>query len=181
MTEYKLLERKTGYSGKFLNMFIDKVRLPNDHVVELEFIDHPGAAAVVAVDDDGCIIMVRQFRYAASGYILEIPAGKIDSGESPEICAGRELEEETGYTSSSLDSLGFIWTTPGFTNEKIWLYLARNLQKSKQALEDNEVLTVERIPAIQAIEDAKSGRINDGKTVTALLRAEPLLEASGLI
>ena len=181
MTEYKLLERKTGYSGKFLNMFIDKVHLPNDHVVELEFIDHPGAAAVVALDDDGSIIMVRQFRYAASGFILEIPAGKIDSGESPEICAKRELEEETGYTSGSLESLGFIWTPPGFTNEKIWLYLARNLQKSKQALEDNEVLTVERIPAIEAIEDAKSGRINDGKTVTALLRAEPLLKASGLI
>ena len=95
MSDFKRLDRKTGYSGKFLNMFIDKVRLPNDHVIDLEFIDHPGAAAVVPLDSDGCIIMVRQFRYAASGFILEIPAGKIDSGEAPEICAARELEEST--------------------------------------------------------------------------------------
>jgi ADP-ribose pyrophosphatase len=181
MSEYKRLDRKTGYSGNFLNMFIDKVQLPNDHVVDLEFIDHPGAAAVVALDDDGCIIMVRQFRYAASGFILEIPAGKLDAAEEPSTCAARELQEETGYTSNALEPLGFIWTTPGFTNEKIWLYLATNLKKSTQALEDNEVLTVEKIPAAQVIEDAKSGRINDGKTVIALLRAEPLLKASGVI
>ena len=181
MSDFKRLDRKTGYSGKFLNMFIDKVRLPNDHVIDLEFIDHPGAAAVVPLDSDGCIIMVRQFRYAASGFILEIPAGKIDSGEAPEICAARELEEETGYKSGSLEPLGFIWTTPGFTNEKIWLYLAQDLEESSQALEENEVLTVKRIPAAQAIADAKSGLINDGKTVTALLRAEPILKASGII
>ncbi len=136
MTQYERIERKTGYMGKFINMFIDKVRLPNQHIIELEFIDHPGASAVVPVDNDGNIIMVRQFRYAASGFILEIPAGKIDAGEAPEICAARELQEETGYRSDHLEPLGFIWTTPGFTNEKIWLYLAQGLQACEQALED---------------------------------------------
>jgi len=181
MTEYERISRETGYRGKFLNMFIDTVRLPNDHVIDLEFIDHPGASAVVPVDSEGNIIMVRQFRYAASGFIWEIPAGKLDPGETPEVCAARELKEEVGYSCETLKPLGFIWTTPGFTNEKIWLYLATSLEKCEQALEESEVLTVEKIPVSKAIEDARSGRINDGKTVTALLRAEPLLQAAGLI
>ena len=96
MTQYKRMERKKGYSGKFLNMFIDTVQLPNEHVIELELIEHPGAAAVVPVDAEGNIIMVRQFRYAASGHIYEIPAGT-DADEAPEVCAARELQEETGY------------------------------------------------------------------------------------
>jgi ADP-ribose pyrophosphatase len=181
MTDYERIERKNGYLGKFINMFIDKVRLPNNHIIDLELIEHPGAAAIVPVDDDGNIIMVRQFRYATSGFILEIPAGKLDQAESPEICAGRELEEETGFRSSKLEPLGFIWTTPGFTNEKIWLYLALNLKETEQALEDNEVLSVEKVPAHKAIEDAKQGRISDSKTVCALLRAEPLLRKAGLL
>lgn len=181
MTDYERIERKNGYIGKFINMFIDKVRLPNQHVVELEYIDHPGAAAIVPVDDDGNIIMVRQFRYAASGYVWEIPAGKIDHGEPPEICAARELQEETGFSCAQLEPIGFIWTTPGFTNEKIWLYLARNLQASTQALEDSEVLTVEKVPAEKAIADARNGQINDAKTVCGLLRAEPLLRKAGLL
>mgnify|MGYP001207177271 FL=1 len=181
MTQYERIERKDGYIGKFINMFIDKVRLPNQHIVELEYIDHPGAAAIVPVDHDGNIIMVRQFRYAASGFVWEIPAGKLDAGEAPEICAARELQEETGFRAKQMEPLGYIWTTPGFTNEKIWLYLARDLEPCEQALEDSEVLTVEKVPASQAIEDAKQGRINDGKTVCALLRAEPLLKEAGLI
>ena len=130
MNQYKRIERRTGYSGSFLNMFIDTVQLPNEHIIELEFIDHPGAAAIVPVDKGGNIIMVRQFRYAASGYIYEIPAGKLDHGEAPELCAARELQEETGYRSEKLVPLGFIWTTPGFTNERIWLYLAHDLEPS---------------------------------------------------
>lgn len=181
MNQYKRLERRTGYSGSFLNMFIDTVQLPNEHIIELEFIDHPGAAAIVPVDEDGNIIMVRQFRYAASGYLYEIPAGKLDNGEAPELCAARELQEETGYRSEKLVPLGFIWTTPGFTNERIWLYLARDLEACAQALEANEVLTVEKIPAREVIEDAKAGRISDGKTVCALLRAEPLLKEAGIL
>ena len=181
MSEYERIERKNGYMGNFINMFIDKVRLPNKHIVDIEYIDHPGAAAIVPVDNDGNIIMVRQFRYAASGFIWEIPAGKIDNGEAPEICAARELQEETGFSCDQLEPLGFIWTTPGFTNEKIWLYLARNLELCTQALEDSEVLTVEKVPVSKAIEDAKKGLINDAKTVCGLLRAEPFLKQSGLI
>ena len=181
MTQYERIERKNGYIGKFINMFVDKVRLPNQHIVELEYIDHPGAAAIVPIDDEGNVIMVRQFRYAASGFVWEIPAGKLDNGEKPERCAYRELQEETGFRAQQWDPLGFIWTTPGFTNEKIWLYLARDLEPCAQALEDSEVLTVEKVPARKAIADAKQGRINDGKTVCALLRAEPLLREAGLI
>ena len=120
-------------------------------------------------------------RLATSGFILEIPAGKLDQAEAPETCAARELEEETGFRSRKLEPLGFIWTTPGFTNEKIWLYLALELEETNQALEDNEVLTVEKVAAHKAIEDAKQGRISDSKTVCGLLRAEPLLRKAGLL
>ena len=115
MNQYKRLERRTGYSGSFLNMFIDTVQLPNEHIIELEFIDHPGAAAIVPVDEDGNIIMVRQFRYAASGYIYEIPAGKLDNGEAPELCAARELQEETGYRSEKT-------RTPWIHLDNAWIY-----------------------------------------------------------
>ena len=95
---------------------------------------------------DDRVLLVRQYRYATAGYLLEIPAGKLDDGEEPASCAARETEEETGFRPDRLEPLGWIWTTPGFTDEKIWLYLARELRPSTQRLESHEVLTVERIP-----------------------------------
>jgi ADP-ribose pyrophosphatase len=115
--------------------------------------------------------MIRQYRHATGGFILEVPAGKLDGGEDPEVCARREVEEETGHRAGHLEPLGWIWTTPGFTDERIWLYLARDLTATEQRLEDDEVLTVERVPIAEAVDRAARGTIADGKSVCALLRA----------
>ena len=177
MTDPARVSRTLAYEGSFLVVNRDEVLLPNGHSITLELIEHPGAAAVVPLDADGNIVMIRQYRYAAGGFILEIPAGKLSPGEDPALCAIRELEEETGLRAERLEPLGFIWTTPGFTNEKIWLYLAEGLTETEQALEDGEVLTVERMPAESAFGMAENGEISDGKSVCALLRARANLRA----
>ncbi len=165
------LDRREIFDGRVVRLSVDRVRLPNGHVTELEMIRHPGAAAVVPVTADGSVLLVRQYRYATAGWLLEVPAGKLDPGEAPETCAAREVEEETGHRAGRLDALGFIFTTPGFTDERIWLYLARDLTPTRQELQHDEVLTVVRLPLGQAVERALSGDIADGKSVCALLRA----------
>ena len=159
------------YRGRTFNVDVDQVRLPNGKEVELELVHHRGAAAVVPVLDDGTVLLVRQYRYATGGWLLEIPAGKLDNGESPETCAGREAEEEVGYRPSRLEPLGWIWSTPGFADEKIWLFLATGLELTQQGLEEDEVLQIERMPFQQAVEKAASGEIHDAKSAVALLRA----------
>jgi ADP-ribose pyrophosphatase len=162
------------FRGRKIRVAVDRVRLPNGEVMEIERIHHPGAVAIVPVIG-GEVLLVRQYRYATGGWLLEVPAGTLEDGESPETCAARELEEETGYRPGALRPLGWIWTTPGFTDEKIWLYLATGLVAAQQRLEDDELLTVERLPVAEAIERAARGGICDGKSVSALLRAAPLL------
>jgi ADP-ribose pyrophosphatase len=159
------------YRGRTFNVDVDRVRLPNDREMELELVHHRGAAAVVPVLEDGTVLLVRQYRYATGGWLLEIPAGKLDGGESPETCAAREAEEEVGYRPGKLEPLGWIWTTPGFADEKIWLYLATDLQVAKQGLEDDEVLSIEKMPLAEAVEKAFRGEIHDAKSAVALMRA----------
>jgi ADP-ribose pyrophosphatase len=167
----EILGRIEIFKGKVVNLTVESVRLPNDHVTDLEIIRHAGAAAVVPVDKDGRVLMVRQYRHATGDYLLEIPAGKLDEGEEPAECACRELEEETGYTPAALTAIGWIWTTPGFTDEKIWLFIATGLTPTEQALEDDEVLSVEAIPLENAIEMAMRDEIQDAKTICGLMRA----------
>jgi ADP-ribose pyrophosphatase len=159
------------YRGRTFNVDVDQVRLPGGAEAELELVHHRGAAAVVPVLDDGTVLLVRQYRYATGGWLLEIPAGKLDHGESPETCAGREAQEEVGYRPSKLEPLGWIWSSPGFADEKIWLFLATGLQEAKQELEPDEVLHVERMPFETAVEKAARGEIHDAKSAVALLRA----------
>ena len=159
------------FRGNTIRLDVDRVRLPNGREMDFEMIHHAGAAAVVPVLASGEVLLVRQYRYATGGYLLEIPAGKLDPGEGPEACARRELEEETGYRPSELTALGWIWTTPGFADERIWLYLATDLEETRQELEDDEILTLEKIPLEEAVARAASGEIHDSKTVCALLRA----------
>ena len=163
------------HDGRIVKLDVEEVRLPNGNVVTLEIIRHRGAAAVVPVDDEGRVVMIRQYRHATSGYLLEVPAGTLDHpGEAPEACALREVEEETGYRAAKLDPLGWIWTTPGFTNERIWLYRATGLTPTRPAHESDEVITVERLPLDEAVKKALSGEITDAKSVCALLRASTL-------
>jgi ADP-ribose pyrophosphatase len=176
MSNATLRHRRDVHRGHVIRVTVDTVTLPNGRTIELDRVHHPGAAAVVAVDADDHVLMVRQFRFATDGMILEVPAGKRDGEEDPERCARRELEEETGHLANTWAPLGFIWTTPGFCDERIWLYLATDLRPAAQALEDDEILTVERIPLADAVAQARSGAMTDGKSVCALLRAAALLE-----
>ncbi len=159
------------YEGRFLTVHVDEVALPDGRSCELEMIRHPGAAAVVPVDAAGDAILVRQYRYATDGWLLEIPAGKLDPGETPEHCAVREVEEETGYRVGRLEPLGWIWTTPGFTDEKIWLFRGTDLVQGTQELQRNELLQVVKLPFEEAVRAATDGTIRDSKSVCALLRA----------
>lgn len=165
------LLRRTGYDGKKLRLDVDRILLPNGREMDFELVRHPGAAAVVPLLPDGQVLLVRQYRYATGGWLLEIPAGTLDPGESPESCACREVEEETGYRAGKLEALGWIWTTPGFTDEKIWLYVASELSPASQALDHDEVLTVERMDFAEAVGLAARGELADGKSICALLRA----------
>lgn len=170
MKDAERLESRPVHRGR-IDLDMDRVRLPNGNVVELEIIHHPGAAAIVPLLEDGTVLMIRQYRYATGGWLLEVPAGKLNPGETPEACALRETEEETGHRPSQLLPLGWVWTTPGFTDEKIWLYVATGLTETRQGLQEDEVLSVERMPLAEAIEKAARGEIHDSKSTCALLRA----------
>jgi ADP-ribose pyrophosphatase len=172
MSDSMVLSTRTVHQGRVVNLSVEQVRLPNGNTVTLEVIRHPGAAAVVPVDGDGNVVLVRQYRHATGSWLLEVPAGTLDHpGEPPEECARREVEEETGHRVGRLVPLGWIWTTPGFTSEKIWLYLALDLTPASPDLEADEVLTVETLPLDEAVRRAVSGEIVDAKSVCALLRA----------
>ena len=175
MPESEVLSSETAYTGRIVTLSVETVRLPNDRTVSLEIVRHPGAAAAVPIDDRGRVILVRQYRHATGSWLLEVPAGKLDHpGESPEDCARREVEEETGFRAGEMTSLGWIWVTPGYSNEKIWLYLARRLTPVPASLQPDEVLTVEPLPLADAVRRAASGEIVDAKSVCALLRAASL-------
>jgi ADP-ribose pyrophosphatase len=171
------LKTRPIYDGRIVKLSVDTVRLPGGHETELEMIRHPGAAAVVPINAAGEVLLVRQYRYASGGYLLEVPAGKLDPGESPEICAARETEEEIGFRPGRLIPMGWIWTTPGFTDERIWLFAAVDLTPTQQDLQHDEVLTVEHLPLEQAVDLAAKGEIVDGKSICALLRAPHFVPA----
>ncbi len=175
MGDAKTFRQRSVFQGKVVNLSVEEVELPNGQVTELEVIHHPGAAAIVALNSENEVLLVRQYRHATRGWLLEVPAGKLDPGEGPETCAERELEEEVGARPGRLEPLGWIWTTPCFTDEKIYLYLARDLEMTEQDLQEDEILSVVTISFEQAIDKIHAGEICDAKSVCALLRAEKLL------
>src|SRR4029453_18833610 len=126
---------KNIFTGKGLPLKTDTVTLPNGVTIDLEIVRHPGAAAVVPLKDSGTVVLIKQFRHAAGGFIYEIPAGKLHPGEDPKHCAARELEEEIGYRVGKLDLLSSIFTAPGFTDEVIHIYKATGLSKGRQQLD----------------------------------------------
>ncbi len=156
------------YTGKVLILNRETVTLPNGQAAELEIIRHPGASAVVPVKDDGMIVLIRQYRHAAGGFIYEIPAGKLHPQEDPQVCAARELEEEIGYRAGQLTLLTSIWTAPGFTDEVIHIYRGSNLQPGRQQLDPDEVVEVVEWPLEKAIAAIHDGTIRDAKTIIGL-------------
>jgi len=168
---YERLQSRRVYDGKLLRIDRDRVRLPNGVEADLEIVRHPGASAVVPFASPTEVLLVRQFRYAAGGVILEVPAGTLDGGEAPEDCAVREMEEETGHRPGRLQRLGSIYTTPGFTDEVIHLWAAFDLAPAVQRLDRDEVLTVVRIPFDEALARVRDGGIVDAKSICALLLA----------
>ncbi len=163
--------RKQIYRGRVVTLNLETVTLPNGATIELEVIRHQGAAAAVPLTDDGSVLLIRQYRHAAGGYIYEIPAGKIDPGEDPLACAAREVEEEIGRRASSLVPMLSFFSTPGFTDEVIYLYLATGLTAGTQKLERDEVLDVVEMPLEEAIRRIADGTIRDAKTIIGLQAA----------
>ena len=159
---------KNIYSGKVVTLNIDTVTLPNGVTIDLEIVRHPGAAAVVPLKENGTVVLIKQFRHAAGGFIYEIPAGKLHPGEDPKNCAARELEEEIGYQAGKLDLLSSIFTAPGFTDEVIHIYKATELAKGRQNLDRDEVLEIVEVSLQEAIDMIRVGRIRDAKTMVGL-------------
>lgn len=164
------------YTGKVINLDVDVVEFPNGKTGELEIFRHPGASAVVPFltdprGDDPQLLLIKQYRYAADGYMYEIPAGRLDEGEDPADCARRELKEETGCTARSMEHLYTMFTTPGFTDERIHIFMATGLSHGETAHESDEFLTVETVALSRALEMIKSGELKDGKTAAAILFA----------
>jgi ADP-ribose pyrophosphatase len=159
------------YRGRVVRLNVEPVTLPNGHHMELEIVRHPGAAAIVALTATDAVLLVRQYRHAAGGYIWEVPAGKLD-GEAPEVCARRELVEEAGVEAGRLEPLGDIVTTPGFSDEVIHLFLATELRPAQQKLEADEVLSVHEVGFDDAIAMCGRGEIRDAKSICALMRAD---------
>jgi len=156
------------YKGKIVTLNVDTITLPNGVTVDLEVVRHPGASAVVPLKEDGTVVLIRQFRHAAGGFIYEIPAGKLSPGEEPLACAARELEEEIGYRAGSFNLLSSIFTAPGFTDEVIHIYKATGLTKGRQQLDRDEVLEIVEMPLDEAIEMIRTGAIHDAKTIVGL-------------
>ncbi len=159
---------KNIYRGKVVTLNIDTVTLPNGVTIDLEVVRHPGAAAVVPLKENGTVVLIKQFRHAAGGFIYEIPAGKLHPGEDPKNCAARELEEEIGYQAGKLDLLSSIFTAPGFTDEVIHIYKATGLIKGRQQLDRDEVLEIVEVPLQEAIDMIRVGTIRDAKTMVGL-------------
>jgi ADP-ribose pyrophosphatase len=164
-------ERKQIYRGRVVTLNLETVTLPNGATIELEVVRHQGAAAAVPLTDDGNVLLIRQYRHAAGGHIYEIPAGKIDPGEDPRDCAAREVEEEIGRRAASLVPMLSFYTTPGFTDEVIYLFLATGLTPGTQSLEHDEVLDVVEMPLEQAMRRIADGTIRDAKTIIGLQAA----------
>jgi ADP-ribose pyrophosphatase len=172
-----LIERRPVHNGRIVDLGVDTVRYPDGSTGELEMIRHSGAAAVLPVlsdvnGPDPQIVLIKQYRYASGGYLYEVPAGRPDRpGEPWEECARRELREETGLEAGQLRPLTSIWTTPGFTDEKIHLFLATDLTAGETEFDPDEFMETVTMPFSQALQMVRDGEIQDAKTICTLLYA----------
>lgn len=170
------IDSRLEHRGRVIEVSTDRLKFPNGHEHVLDLIRHPGAAAVVAVDRDSRICLVRQYRHAVQEFLWEVPAGKLDPGEAPDRCAVRELAEETGVTAQRWNALGLYFPAPALYTEVIHLYLARELTIGASTPDVDEELELAWVPLEEAIARVARGEINDGKTALALFRARQQLQ-----
>ncbi len=176
MSDPGQLSTRRAYTGRVISLDVDTVRFPDGSSGELEMVRHPGASAVVPflsdpAGDDPQILLIRQYRYAAEGYLYEIPAGRLDDGEDPRACAARELREETGCSAEKVEHLFTMYTTPGFTDEKIHLFMATGLTQGETAHEADEFVEMVPMPLSRVLAMIQQGEIQDSKTALGILYA----------
>ena len=160
------------YEGRILTLRVDTVELPNKKYSKREIVEHSGGVAIVAITDQGEVVLVRQYRKALEDFLLELPAGKLEYDEDPLECAIRELKEETGYSSENIELLCETYPSPGFSKEKIYIYLARDLQQGDQQLDEGEYLEVEKLDIKKVFHMVNTNELTDGKTITGILMAQ---------
>lgn len=171
--EEKEIKANVVYKGKILNLRVDDILTPDGCPAKREYVEHRGGAGILAIDNEGYVYLVRQYRYAYREELLEIPAGKLEVGEAPIITATRELEEETGLKGKIAD-FGLLYPTPGYTNEPLYVFLATDLEKVERHLDEGEFLDVVCIPFREAYDKVMRGELRDGKTVFAILKYHAL-------
>jgi ADP-ribose pyrophosphatase len=174
--EHETLERRSIFEGKILRVYLDRVRLPNGKEAEREVVLHWGAVGMVPLDEDNHVFLVRQYRHATGKDLVEIPAGKLAAGEDPLDCARRELMEEIGYSADEWVKLAAFYTSPGFSDETLCLYLARGLHAGKADPDEDEFLEIMRVPLVEAMAMIASGEIEDSKTICGLALTSLRLE-----
>ncbi len=172
----KTLSSEKIFDGKILHIRKDTVLLPNGQRAFREVADHPGGVCVLALDEKNQALLVKQFRYPYMQILRELPAGKLEYGEDPRTAAIRELKEETGAVAGKFESLGELYPSPGYCGEIIRMYLARDLQFGEVHLDEDEFLTLERIPFDALVQEVVSGEIRDAKTIAAVLKAKIILD-----
>jgi len=168
----KILSSQKVFDGRVFNVTVDTVS-EGELTYQREVVHHNGSAVIVPVFDDGTVALVKQYRHPAVRYLLEVPAGTLAKGERPDAGAARELKEELGLVAARLEKLSEFFVSPGFCEEKMWVYLATELSEGEQALEDDEILEVVRLPIVDALEMITSGEIQDAKTIIGLMLAAP--------
>ena len=169
MTDYRTLSSRYVYKGHTIRLRLDKIVLPSGKETLREVIEHNGAVAIVAVDDEKNVLLVRQFRHAAGKELLELPAGGVDPGEAPEETARREMQEETGYSPGKMESMGGFYSAPGYASEYLHLFLATELTPARLIAEDTEEIKLVSVPLGKAVELIHSGEIQDAKSIAGLL------------
>jgi len=172
--EEKTTATRRIYDGRVIHLDVLDVVLPNGQTSMREIVRHPGAVAVVPLDAEKNVLMVRQFRMAAGKVMLEIPAGTLKPGEDPALCADRELQEEIGHRAANMEPLGAFYVAPGYTTERIFLFLATGLVEARLPMDEDEFIEVEHVPLTEAVRLVTSGEIDDGKTINGILRVARL-------
>ena len=173
------ISSKEIYNGRVMHMFVDEVRLPNGDKSTREYVKHNGAVAVIPIDSEGYVYLVKQYRYPFSKVLTEIPAGKLDSRDEDHLeAAMRELREETGFTCKKVTFLGEFIGSPALIGETIWLYLAQDLEAGEQDLDRDEFLNVVKMPFDELLGQVMSGEITDGKTICAVLKTDKIRHES---